>query len=716
MAARQWRVVLWTLPLLRMQMADCKSDLKARIEQIACPNPTSRLRSFVSIAIIVALLIVGCTQKKQTDTTAAAVPPTDTAPSIPNVSTTNVQSEAKTASAEQRYYITGTVREAVTNQPIAGAEVQLLVSSEQLQEKRVPKGISDANGKYRIEVPMGSVKLWFPSLKPGYWLANRDAMKDLVTSPEQPEAVHDIIANKSPTWRVHAVGELGEKPVLAAMEEPDPAKRAALIKGEKVTWSKFPVQTRSYADADGRGALTQVGHSGGLFIGVVNVNAELVVDEGFDNTRVVSAERMPGSTITKMIDQSGKQATVTEATVTLENGSPLLTFQLKSSEPVAMQKLLGRVADDSGKPLPGTRVGIACGRKNAGSSVRPEHTLTDDEGRFELKVPIKESTSDRLGFSAIVTRDGYAAMDTQQIHCTKDFLDIDFGTIKLAKGHSLPVQVVDANGKAVAGATVEPGNDYSLRSQAVRSDAGGRAMLRNLPAGVVRVTTTHGNLVVQSKLVVSEDESENTETKIKLAEIRSPNPGGEPPKPIAIGTTAPDWELQGWSDGKERRIADYRGQVLVLDFWGTWCAPCVQAIPSMQALAEKYEQKGVVFLGVHTAEGEFDQITKLKKLHGWSAPSAIDRGTSITDGTTSTAYGIHAYPSIVIIGRDGKVAYNSGIEPKDRNAFMQEMNELAKGSGIAWPPNENTPLSEQGQSTSQFMQLMLGREIERVLQ
>ncbi len=91
-------------------------------------------------------------------------------------------------------------------------------------------------------------------------------------------------------------------------------------------------------------------------------------------------------------------------------------------------------------------------------------------------------------------------------------------------------------------------------------------MLRNLPAGVVRVTTTHGNLVVQSKLVVSEDESENTETKIKLAETRSPNPGGEPPKPIAIGATAPDWELQGWSDGQERRIADYRGQVLVLDF------------------------------------------------------------------------------------------------------------------------------------------------------
>ncbi len=158
-----------------VQMADCKSDLKARIEQIFCPNPTSRLRSAVAIAIIAALLIVGCTQEKKTDTTAATVPPANPIPATPNLSagavsepTTNVPSVAKTTSAEQKYYITGTVREAVTNEPIAGAEVGLLDES---SERRALKGISDANGKYRIEVPMGSVKLWYPSLKPGYcWL------------------------------------------------------------------------------------------------------------------------------------------------------------------------------------------------------------------------------------------------------------------------------------------------------------------------------------------------------------------------------------------------------------------------------------------------------------------------------------------------------------------------------------------------------------------
>lgn len=705
-----------------VQMADCKSDLRARIEEISCPSPTSPKRSAVAIAMIAALLIVGCTQERKTDSQAAAVQPTRSPKSTPNTSdqatsepTTNFESATKTAPAEQKYYITGTVRDSVTNEPIAGAEVGLLVSSEQLPEKRGPKGVSDLNGKYRIEVPMGSVKLWFPRLKPGYWLSNEDAMMDLVTSPEHPEVVHDIIAKKSLTWRIHAIGELGVVPMLAAMEESDSAKRAAFINGENVTWNKSPEQAYSHVDSSGRGALTQVGTSGEMVITIVNVQAELLVDEGFDNTRVVSAERLPDSATTEMIDHLGKQAKVTEATVILENGSPLLTFQLKSSTLVAMQKLTGRVVDDKEKPIPATRVGVACGSKNAGSSVFPQHSLTDDDGRFEMNIPIQESFGENIVFAAIVTKDGFAAMDTQYIDCTKDFHEINFGTLKLATGHSLPVQVVDANGKAVAGATIEPGGNYALRSQAVRSDAAGRATLRNMPTGVIRVTATHGNLVAESKLVIGSDESDNIETKIKLAELRTPSPVNMPSMPIAVGTTAPDWESQGWSDGKQRQIADYRGKVLVLDFWGMWCGPCVQAIPSMQALAEKYEPKEVVFLGIHTPDGEFDQIVKVKKLSGWTAPSAIDRGTSINDGTTGTSYGVRGYPSFVIIGRDGKVAYNSGIEPKDRNAYMQEMNELAKSNGITWPPDDDTPPAERDQNMNRFMQLLIGREIERLL-
>lgn len=699
------------------QMADRRSDLKVRIEAISNPSQTSPARSALAIGLIGTLLVVGCTQEKEASAPAKATVTSKPALGANAADESNAGQPTTNKSAEPKYFVVGTVREAGTNNPIAGAEVRLLVESEQDLAKRGPKGISDADGKYRIEVPMGNVKLWFPWLKPGYWLPSKEAMRDIVTSPEQPEAVHDIFANKSPVWNVQVIGDLSESPMISAMEEPDAAKRAALIRHEYVTWDKSPLQAFSHLDANGRGTLTQVGTSGGLFVGIVNVQAELVVEPGFDNTQVVSADRLPDSKTTKMIDKAGKQATVSEATVSVDNGVPLLTFQLKSTTPIAFQKLTGRVVDDMGEPILGARIGAAGGKEKEGNSVWPIDTVTDEDGRFQLDVPIQEAISNNLQFAAIVSKDGYAGIDTEYIDTTKDFNKIDFGTIKLAKGHSLPVQVVDSNGKPLAGATIEPGNAYSLRSQAVRSDANGRATLNNLPSGVIRATASHGGQSISTKLVVSKDESENTVTTLKLAAPPSPQANGvQRNETLGIGTTAPDWDLKGWSDGKDRKIADYRGKVLVLDFWGVWCGPCVSAIPSMQALAEKYEPKDVVFLGIHTPDGELDQIRKLKKLRGWTAPSGIDRGTSNADGTTSSAYGIRGYPSVLIIDRQGKVAFNSGIEPKDRDAFMEEMGELAKANGIAWPPNEKAPQSEQEENMSKLMQAMFSREIDRVLE
>src|SRR5690606_32000006 len=144
--------------------------------------------------------------------------------------------------------------------------------------------------------------------KPGYWLPTKDAMVSVVTSPEKPEAVLNIAAKPAPIWHVQTIGEPGDNPIISAMEEANPAARAALLKREYVTWDESPPQAFSELDADGRGMLTQVGTSGGLFVGIVNVPAELVVEPGFDHTNVLSATRMPNSDITEMIDVNDRHA------------------------------------------------------------------------------------------------------------------------------------------------------------------------------------------------------------------------------------------------------------------------------------------------------------------------------------------------------------------------------------------------------------------------
>ena len=67
-----------------------------------------------------------------------------------------------------------------------------------------------------------------------------------------------------------------------------------------------------------------------------------------------------------------------------------------------------------------------------------------------------------------------------------------------------------------------------------------------------------------------------------------------------IGKQAPELQqIKGWINSKPIKLADLRGKVVLLDFWGTWCGPCVQVIPELIKLHEKYHDKGLVVIGIH---------------------------------------------------------------------------------------------------------------------
>ena len=72
-------------------------------------------------------------------------------------------------------------------------------------------------------------------------------------------------------------------------------------------------------------------------------------------------------------------------------------------------------------------------------------------------------------------------------------------------------------------------------------------------------------------------------------------------RPPAVGTTATDFSLQDL-DGRQVRLSDYRGKMVLLNFWATWCKPCTTEMPAMQAAYDKLRDHGLVVLAVNELE------------------------------------------------------------------------------------------------------------------
>ena len=117
------------------------------------------------------------------------------------------------------------------------------------------------------------------------------------------------------------------------------------------------------------------------------------------------------------------------------------------------------------------------------------------------------------------------------------------------------------------------------------------------------------------------------------------------------GGATPALQLQD-VDGKLHRLADYRGKVVLLNFWATWCAPCREEMPSMQSLRESLEGRPFAVLAVNVGEGERAARDFGDKM-ALRFPILLDR-----DMTTTRAWSARVLPASYVIGPDGKVAYS----------------------------------------------------------
>lgn len=136
----------------------------------------------------------------------------------------------------------------------------------------------------------------------------------------------------------------------------------------------------------------------------------------------------------------------------------------------------------------------------------------------------------------------------------------------------------------------------------------------------------------------------------------------------AIGSPAPDFQLQTLK-GNDVSLADYAGNVVVINFWATWCPPCRAEMPGIQAVYEAHKAEGLVVLAVNAQE-DHDTINAFITESGFTFPVIPD-----LYGQAIRAYGVRSFPSTFVLDRNGNIdtIHQGQITPEDLETIVRPL-------------------------------------------
>ena len=138
------------------------------------------------------------------------------------------------------------------------------------------------------------------------------------------------------------------------------------------------------------------------------------------------------------------------------------------------------------------------------------------------------------------------------------------------------------------------------------------------------------------------------------------------------GQSAPDFALKS-STGENLRLSEYRGDVVMINFWATWCGPCRQEMPLLDELYTRYERVGFNLLGVNIDDDPRRAMQMVEDL-GVSFPILFD-----TRKEVSKLYNVEAMPVTILVDREGNVRYvHHGYKPGYEEKYFDQVRSLLR--------------------------------------